>query len=856
MLNCNIARTLARVSLTILLPLLPPACLVWTSLESSSTLQAQEVLTNESILKMLAAGFNDAIIIATIEQEPGKYSLGVDAMIALRQGGVSDNVIQAMLRRVPQPGLTPSPAPPVIPDGTVVKLRLKTTLSSDTAVVGSPVPVELAEDVVVGGVVVATRETVVPTVVKTANPATRFHGAGKLELEFQHLVLADGTNARLRLEKESTSNKPVKAAKTAGKALAKVSVGAFGAVTHGKEAVLNEGLLVTARVDGSFTFRGPKPGVAAVSGSTLQPAPLAAAPPVPARAAAEVAAAPSTAGGNPQAPRLRATFFHDPPRIELSNASGVVVASHPLLKDYTPPRIARREIQAAFSAHVAPVHVTSPSGSVLYVLQRSLRFGWAQRIDEGARISAFDLNTGAEIGNTAVSMATETLQFTSDDSRLIGFGPGHPVTKELGTATLTVLDPSTLQIKFVQTFGSNASMMHYIRKLDRMLVIDARRSTMWLVDPLTAEAPPIHLGGPTSGSIVSSDGTRLLTLVRNTNKSGKRAVKGGALTQFDVATGQLLHTSDKLGDAEQLIRLGDGDEYWVLMRGRMQRVTHEGEPTNAIISYEAQDKELGQGLGGRPGSSLAFGKRYAIGILKFDGSLAHKVAFIDPEIGRVESVTPVGRPGVRRSKTTKRWAIALALSAASGAAGGAASAATHSMVYTPVFVPGNASQVSDMVVSHDEKTVYVMDAESDDVTAVKSDGTVAAILPAKCGDSARLWKPSKGPFVYHFGKSAVTVIDTADNKVSKEIPIERGFAAMRMSKRNEFYLCDKVSCDVWDAVTASALKMDRQGLSARLAHADEPAEDAETADAADPAKAQPAQTEPAETASAAEPAKP
>jgi hypothetical protein len=412
---------------------------------------------------------------------------------------------------------------------------------------------------------------------------------------------------------------------------------------------------------------------------------------------------------------------------------------------------------------------------------------------------------------------------------------------------------------FSQNFGTFASTMHYISKLDRMLVIDASRSTMWFVDPLTAEAPPIRLGGPMSGSIVSSDGTRLLTLVRNTNKSGRKVVKGGALNQFDTATGQLLHTSDKLGDAQRLIRLGDGDEYWVLMRGRMQRVTQAGEPAKAIISYQGEDKELGRGLGGQPGSSIAFGKRYAIGILKFDGSLAHKVALIDPEIGRVESVTPVGRPGVRRGKTAKRWAIALAIDAAFAAAGGAAMAGSHppTVVYTPVFVPGNASQVSDMVVSHDEKTVYVMDAESDDVTAVKSDGTVAAILPAKCGDSARLWKPSKGPFVYHFGKSAVTVIDSAENKVAKEIPIERGFAAMRMSQRNEFYLCDRVSCDVWDAVTAASVaKMDRQGLSARLAHADEPAEDAGAPDAADPAKAEPAQTEPAETASAAEPAKP
>ena len=106
-----------------------------------------------------------------------------------------------------QPGATHSVGSVVIPDGTVVKLRLKTAVSSESATVGISVPVELAEDLVVDGVVVATRNTPVPTVVKTATPAKRFHGNGTLELEFQGLVLANGTQLRLRQDEAAASRK-------------------------------------------------------------------------------------------------------------------------------------------------------------------------------------------------------------------------------------------------------------------------------------------------------------------------------------------------------------------------------------------------------------------------------------------------------------------------------------------------------------------------------------------------------------------------------------------------------------------------------------------------------------------------
>jgi hypothetical protein len=126
-----------------------------------------------------------------------------------------------------------------------------------------------------------------------------------------------------------------------------------------------------------------------------------------------------------------------------------------------------------------------------------------------------------------------------------------------------------------------------------------------------------------------------------------------------------------------------------------------------------------------------------------------------------------------------------------------------------------------------------MDAESDDVTAVNPDGAVAGILPIKSGGAAWLWRPSKSPFVYHFGaKAAVTVI-SGENQITKQIPISKGFSATTSSIRNEFYLCNKQSCEIWNAATATSVQTaDRQKLAAYLAHADEAAEDPETGDAA------------------------
>jgi hypothetical protein len=65
----------------------------------ASCLCAQETLNNETIVKLFKAGVGDDVIVNMVNQQPGKYSLTADAIIALKTAGVSDKVISAMIVR-------------------------------------------------------------------------------------------------------------------------------------------------------------------------------------------------------------------------------------------------------------------------------------------------------------------------------------------------------------------------------------------------------------------------------------------------------------------------------------------------------------------------------------------------------------------------------------------------------------------------------------------------------------------------------------------------------------------------------------------------------------------------------------
>jgi hypothetical protein len=79
---------------------------------------AQSVLDNAAVVKMVKAGLGDDTIVSMINTQPGNYTVTPDAMIQLKQAGVSEKVIDAMIAKasgVPPPAAAPAAAPAALP---------------------------------------------------------------------------------------------------------------------------------------------------------------------------------------------------------------------------------------------------------------------------------------------------------------------------------------------------------------------------------------------------------------------------------------------------------------------------------------------------------------------------------------------------------------------------------------------------------------------------------------------------------------------------------------------------------------------------------------------------------------------
>jgi len=60
---------------------------------------AQDVLNNDSIVKMVKAGLGEGVILSMVQSQPGKYSLNADDLVKLKQNGVSDKIMSAMVTK-------------------------------------------------------------------------------------------------------------------------------------------------------------------------------------------------------------------------------------------------------------------------------------------------------------------------------------------------------------------------------------------------------------------------------------------------------------------------------------------------------------------------------------------------------------------------------------------------------------------------------------------------------------------------------------------------------------------------------------------------------------------------------------
>jgi hypothetical protein len=125
-------------------------------------LSAQETLTNDSILKLMKAGMSEDVILGMVNSEPGTYTVTADAVISLKQAGVSDKIINAMVSHAGAKGDVGVRAAStegllLLHDGTPLRLRLSSNLSSEDATTGQTITFELLDEVTVDGLIVIPR---------------------------------------------------------------------------------------------------------------------------------------------------------------------------------------------------------------------------------------------------------------------------------------------------------------------------------------------------------------------------------------------------------------------------------------------------------------------------------------------------------------------------------------------------------------------------------------------------------------------------------------------------------------------------------------------------------------------------
>jgi hypothetical protein len=87
--------------------LLLAACLLASA---TVPVSAQEVMTNETVIQMVKAGFSESVILAKMRSSQTKFDTRTDALIELKKAGVPEKVMQAIVSGGAPPASAPAAA--------------------------------------------------------------------------------------------------------------------------------------------------------------------------------------------------------------------------------------------------------------------------------------------------------------------------------------------------------------------------------------------------------------------------------------------------------------------------------------------------------------------------------------------------------------------------------------------------------------------------------------------------------------------------------------------------------------------------------------------------------------------------
>jgi hypothetical protein len=234
----------------------------WVSAQTAKT------LTNADILTMTKEGLDSNLIVKEIQVSASEFDVSPQALIDLKNAGVTQSVMEAMLTaqsirpavvaatqavatETSSAGTAADLSKPMckagsgclLRDATEVTLKFAADLNSKTAHEGDPVEFLLDNDLKVGDTVVVPKGSHAVATVSTAKKAGMMGRPGDLSVQLQYLV-SGGTHVRLRGTKGREGE-----SKTGETVALTVIFGPIGLIKHGKDVDIPAGTPLTAYID-------------------------------------------------------------------------------------------------------------------------------------------------------------------------------------------------------------------------------------------------------------------------------------------------------------------------------------------------------------------------------------------------------------------------------------------------------------------------------------------------------------------------------------------------------------------------------------------------------------------------------
>ena len=229
--------------------------------------QTQTPLTNADIMNLTKQGLDSGLIVKEIQSSGTNFDTTPQSLIDLKNAGVDNSVIDAMLSAQAQKptasvdavrgatggagAVATSAGKPVcnandgclLKEGIEVPLKFTTSISSKTANEGDPVEFVLDDDLKVGDSIVVSKGAHALATVTTAKKAGMMGRPGDLAVQIQYLVV--GSN---RVHIRGTKGREGDSKTGAAVALT-VLFGPIGLIKHGKNVEIPAGSPFTAYVD-------------------------------------------------------------------------------------------------------------------------------------------------------------------------------------------------------------------------------------------------------------------------------------------------------------------------------------------------------------------------------------------------------------------------------------------------------------------------------------------------------------------------------------------------------------------------------------------------------------------------------